>query len=111
MDMLVYAYNATVCSLGYSPFFIMFGRQAPLPIDVMARVRRMPSKLPEYVQQAFDRLGVVWDATSQALLRNSLHSVKKMDLKHDVDETFEPGDLVLLKKGSMMDPVIPFPRI
>ena len=49
------------------------------------------------------QMGVVWDATAQALLRNSLHSLKKMDLSHDVNEEFRAGDLVLLKKGSVVD--------
>merc|ERR1711965_1252171 len=82
----------------------MFGRCGRLPLDVMARADSiLQQDLPGYVKEHLEQLEVVWDATSKALLRNSLHSVKKMDLKYDAGEEFRPGDMVLLKKGSMVD--------
>ena len=104
LPMLVAAYNSTVGASGYSPFQIVFLRDARLPIDAMTgEVRRLPQALPEYVQAQFERLGVVWDATAQALLRNSLYGTKRMNLKLDVNEDIRAGDLVLLKKGSQVD--------
>ena len=46
-----FAYNTSVqTSTGYTPFYLMFGRQAKLPLDLMYGIENMPEvELPEYV--------------------------------------------------------------
>ena len=102
---LVYAYNNTVSATGYTPFFVVFGRDGGLPIDAAMR-RAMGTEqedMPQYIKKLLDELHVVWDAQAQALLRNSLRNVRKMNLKYDVNEEFRVGDMVLLKKGTAVD--------
>ena len=62
------------------------------------------------MQKLLEQLHVVWDAQSQALLRNSLKAYKKMNLKYDVNEEIRVGDLVLLKKGTAVDNLKTHPK-
>ena len=111
LPLLVWCYNATVGATGYAPFHVMFGRPPPLPVDTLSRTpRRLPQELPDYIKDMLEQLGVVWDAVGQALLRNSLHSIKKLDLRYDVNEQFRAGDLVLLRKGSVVDNLSTHPK-
>ena len=46
-----FAYNTSVqASTEYTPFYLMFGRQAKLPLDLMYGIENTPEvELPEYV--------------------------------------------------------------
>ena len=104
LPILVYCYNTTLGASGHSPFQVVYGQSGNAPVAAMAgMLKKLPQTLPGHVAEHLDRLGVVWDAQAQALMRNSLYAVKKMNLRHDAAEGFQVGDSVLLKKGTAVD--------
>ena len=68
---LCFAYNTSVHSTtGYSPFFLMFGRQATIPVDLMYNLNQGQEKeLPDYVHQLREGLKEAY-----ALVRNRCES-------------------------------------
>lgn len=97
---LVHAYNCTKCdSTGYSPYYLMFGREARLPVDLCfdtsqhavetACHSRYVEKLREDLKEAF-RLAS--KASNQRHLRNKRHYDKKVGF-----QSLEIGDQVLLR--------------
>ena len=107
LPMLELSFNATInTATGFSPFFVVFGREAVLPTDVLRSVDGN-TELPEWVQKQLIRLHVSYDAVAQKLRANALHRLKAFDLKHDVVTTFKPGDRVLLVKGKFVDGNLP----
>lgn len=97
---LVHAYNSTKCdATGFSPYFLMFGREARLPVDLcfgtspdgsdVGHHLRYVAKLKEDLQNAFELAAAAADKTHQ---RN-----KRSHDKRVVPQMLEPGDRVLLK--------------
>ncbi|XP_035809415.2 uncharacterized protein LOC118471094 [Amphiprion ocellaris] len=97
---LVHAYNSTKCdATGFSPYFLMFGREARLPVDLcfgtspdgsnVGHHLRYVAKLREDLKKAFQLASAAADKTH---LRN-----KRSHDKRVVPWTLEPGDRVLLK--------------
>lgn len=97
---LVHAYNSTKCdATGYSPYYLMFGREARLPVDVCFGTSpdgqdsghhgRYVARLKEDLAQAFKLANQEATKTHQ---RN-----KRMYDKRVGFQTLEPGDRVLLK--------------
>lgn len=97
---LVHAYNSTKCdSTGYSPYHLMFGREARLPVDLCfgtspdgiedACHTRYVSKLKEDLKQAYK---LASDAADRRHQRN-----KKLYDHHVTFQSIEVGDRVLLR--------------
>lgn len=98
---LCYAYNATAhASTGYSPFYLMFGRDARLPIDIL-----LPEEQREYTEDSPE-----WITKHQNCLREAYSTAtKKMKLAstarkkaHDkrgraIAEPLRVGERVLLR--------------
>ena len=103
------AYNAAVnSSTGYSPFFVVHGRQCVLPTDVILGPPRAQSRdLPKFVKDRLEQLSVTYDAVSQKLRLNALHAQRAYDLKRDVSLSFKPGDRVLVLRGEFVDGNLP----
>lgn len=97
---LVHAYNCTQNeATGYSPYLLMFGREARLPVDICFGTNdqthsslthhQYVAKLKADLQQAY-RLAT--EAADKSHQRN-----KKAHDKHVKEQTLAPGDRVLLK--------------
>ena len=98
---LVHAYNSTKHeSTGFSPFYLMFGRQSRLAIDVTMSVPRDTGKEENYtkfIADLEDRL----EYSYKLACRNAEKSSAKQKKHYDrtVRNTqLEPGDQVLVKK-------------
>lgn len=97
---LVHAYNSTTSdATGYSPYFLMFGREARLPVDISFgtqpedKVERQDSayvtKLKQDLNKAYQ---LAEEASNKLHLRNKKAYDKRVRCQH-----LEPGDRVLLK--------------
>ena len=94
-----FAYNMSVqATTGYSPFFLMFGRQARLPIDLMYGTEcgnSVTKTVPEYVtklSEAFvEAYAAVRDTMGAKLQRQKEFYNKKVH-----GDPHKPGDFVLL---------------
>ena len=94
-----FAYNTSVqATTGYSPFFLMFGRQARLPIDLMYGTEcgnSVTKTVPEYVtklSEAFvEAYAAVRDTMGAKLQRQKEFYNKKVH-----GDPHKPGDFVLL---------------
>ena len=82
---LVHAYNCTRHhATGFSPYFLMFGHQPRLPIDVeFGLMSRAPAgTTPEnYVQQKQEQLKIAYEAAKQANAETSKRGKKHYDAR------------------------------
>ncbi|XP_048251763.1 uncharacterized protein LOC124124353 [Haliotis rufescens] len=96
---LVHAYNATRHeSTGYSPFYLMFGREARLPIDLAfgIEINKDKQTLTSYVKALKTRLEQSYKIATSA----SREAQKKQKTGYDVKArgaTVQSGDRVLVK--------------
>eukprot|EP00731_Ephydatia_muelleri_P000948 Em0001g948a len=94
-----FAYNTSVqATTGYSPFFLMFGRQARLPIDLMYGTEcgnSVTKTVPEYVTKLsevfVEAYAAVRDTMGAKLQRQKEFYNKKVH-----GDPHKPGDFVLL---------------
>lgn len=100
MPYLVHAYNSTKCdATGYSPYYLMFGREARLPVDVCfgtspdntenACHTRYVAKLKEDLKQAYK---LASEAADQRHQRN-----RRLYDRRVIFQTIDIGDRVLLR--------------
>jgi hypothetical protein len=94
---LCFAYNTSVHpTAGFSPFTLMFGRQARIPSDIILGATAQPSTtIPEYVTDLQKNL-----ETAYAYVRNKMgNQLLQQKIRYDArtqGQSFEPGDLVWL---------------
>ena len=95
---LCFAYNTSVhSSTGYSPFFLMFGRQAAIPVDLMYPLRREEEdkELPDFVQELKKRLQDAYASVRVHCQSEHLRQKAIYDRKAH-GEQLKEGDLVWL---------------
>ena len=97
-----FAYNTSVqASTGHTPFFLMFGRQAQLPIDLVYRTGNADTPVNEYALQLKEGLEDAYALVREKLNASHEHQ-KKYNDKHVHGDPFKIGDLVW-----MHNPVVP----
>ena len=100
------AFNATVNRVtGHSPFYVDHLRHPVLPFDsaFLAPPPDGEEPLPDWVEQKLTDLRVVYDAQLKGLRLNALNAKKAYDLRRDVQQSYRPGDRVLLIDGKVFD--------
>ena len=100
---LVHAYNATRHdSTGFSPFFLMFGRNPRLPVDVLMGVPENNEKertYTDFVADLRDRLDYTYKLVSKEAQKSRDKQKQQYDKKL-VSLVLQPGDRVLVKLTS-----------
>ena len=97
---LTYAYNCTRSNTtGYSPYYLLYGRQPLLPIDIEYGV--FTPELSEaitykYVQELKSRLENAFNKANKFCVKEAIR-LKQMFDKTARCSKLEPGDLVLVK--------------
>ncbi|RXN05331.1 Retrovirus-related Pol polyprotein from transposon 412 [Labeo rohita] len=101
---LVHAYNCTRNdTTGYSPYELMFGRQAKLPIDLAFGINppgERPKTHSEYVKKLRERLQESYELASDNSRKMSEKNKARFDLKVRAAELM-PGDRVLVRNLSV----------
>ena len=79
------AYNATQSLvMGYSPYYLMFGRRPQLPIDLLFPTRRehnLTHTIDEYVEMLYRRLWKSVKITQDSVLKEALWQKRLYDRK------------------------------
>ena len=100
---LVYAYNSTKHgSTGYSPYYLMFGRQPRLPADValgLDKPEKEPKPYAAYVDNLRALLAHAYDSASEAMHKRAEYNKKSYD-RYAKENSLEAGDRVLVRNLS-----------
>ena len=101
LSTLVHAYNCShLNAMGFSPFYLMFGRHPMLPIDEQFGVRTpdiVASTSHGYIQKLQRRLDWACKPANGVNKKESEHSKKCYDLNVKCNK-LEPGDPVLVRQ-------------
>ena len=97
---MTYAYNATKhSSTGYSPFHLMFGREARLPIDTILGLEEEKEETSylKYIESMKESLQEAFRVASESAKKSRLEQKTQYDHKV-IGATVSVGDIVLVKK-------------
>ncbi|KAK3742406.1 hypothetical protein QZH41_020713, partial [Actinostola sp. cb2023] len=101
---LVHAYNCTRHSTtGYSPYFLMYGRQPRLPVDIALGIHKEQQPARPYAVYAENlkaRLSHAYDVAKREAEKRAEYNKGRYDAK-TVESSLQPGDHVLVKNLSV----------
>lgn len=91
---VTFAYNSSRHdTAGYSPFFLLFGREPTLPLDTTIPLPAAPTS--QYALDAISRAAHARETARARLLTSQANQRRRYDQRHR-DVHFSPGSLVLL---------------
>ena len=97
---LVHAYNSCKQeTTGHSPFYLMFGREPVLPVDIMFPNPHQPNQkenLQEHIQHLKDRLQQSYKLAQESIQKHQGRQKRNYDVRAR-GAVIEPGDKVLVK--------------
>ena len=97
---LTHAYNCTVSPItGFTPYFLMFGRNPKLPLDIDLGISTMEQKVTSqqnYAQKLYFRLQWAYERAQENSKKESEHHKKYYDRRVRCTE-LKPGDLVRVR--------------
>jgi hypothetical protein len=102
-SMAAYSYNQAVHrSTGYSPFFLMFGRDVRSPFDLLLRAEQEDRSLEQYVLHLLRALQTSHAAVRDRLIEEDTARLALNEKRSDaaaLDRSYRVGDLVLWRRG------------
>ena len=109
LPLLTFAYRSTVHEVtGFTPNFVMTGREISLPLDVMLETLNPEEKktVPEYVQSLQTRLQGCFGQVREKLKQAGERQKRYYNLSAHGDR-YKPGDLVYLREKTRKKQVSP----
>ncbi len=106
---LVHAYNSTRnSSTGFSPYYLMFGRQPRLPVDLVFGLRSSPTEaefLPrnQFVKQLRDRMKWAFQQATKARQKRQERAKRTYD-RRVRGGSLRVGDIVLVRQMAFTGP-------
>ena len=97
---LVHAYNCIKhANTGYSPFFLMFGRQPRLPVDVIMGLPEDKNDIPysDFIASLRDKLDYAYKLATKTSETSRIKQKTQYD-KHVKHTKLNPGDRVLVRQ-------------
>ena len=101
---VLFAYRTAPHSVtGYTPFFLMHGREARSPIDILASsLKEIYHDVASYGTLVTRELKHAYDIVRTRLLENAKRTLSKWNASHPRKvATFQPGDQVLMFKPNL----------
>lgn len=99
LSALQYAYNTTIhATTGYSPFYLMFGRQPRLVGDVVLNLHPERAYRSEYVKEIRECLKKSYEKCKEAMLKSNIKHKHYYDRNLPILRPLQLGDIVVTRK-------------
>ena len=99
LEPLAFAYRTSVNdSTGFSPFYLMHGREAVLPLDAMLNLKKQEVLGGDYVEELSKNIRKAFDVTRQQQYAAYVENYERIQNRQKQD--YKKGDLILVYKKS-----------
>ena len=98
---MTHAYNCTVSkTTGFSPYFLMYGREPQLPIDIELSLpgRHQEFNVNSYVERLLHKIYVAFHKARENIAKDAVHRKQYYDQKLRC-HTLKEGDIILVQRN------------